>query len=57
MGNGSTYVDIHTEQNPNGEIRGQISGASLDVKFDFIHHILNPSLSSSTTCVYAVILA
>jgi hypothetical protein len=28
MGNGSTYVNIHTEQNPNGEIRGQISGAS-----------------------------
>ena len=28
MNNGSTYVNIHTEQNPNGEIRGQISGAS-----------------------------
>jgi hypothetical protein len=28
MGNGITYVNIHTEQNPNGEIRGQISGAS-----------------------------
>ena len=28
MSNGSTYVNIHTEQNPNGEIRGQISGAS-----------------------------
>ena len=28
MSNGETYVNIHTEQNPNGEIRGQISGAS-----------------------------
>lgn len=26
MSNGSTYVNVHTAQNPNGEIRGQISG-------------------------------
>ena len=27
MSNGETYVNIHTEQNPNGEIRGQITSS------------------------------
>ena|SRR5215208_1761604 len=27
MTNGETYVNIHTEQNPNGEIRGQITSS------------------------------
>jgi hypothetical protein len=26
---GKTYVNIRTEQNPNGEIRGRIGGGSL----------------------------
>jgi CHRD domain len=28
MSNGETYVNIHTEQNPNGEIRGQIMSSA-----------------------------
>ena len=28
MTNGETYVNVHTEQNPNGEIRGQIMSSS-----------------------------
>ncbi|MBA3749361.1 MAG: CHRD domain-containing protein [Nitrosopumilus sp.] len=28
MKNGTTYVNIHTEQNPNGEIRGQIMSSN-----------------------------
>ena len=30
MSNGDTYVNIHTEQNPNGEIRGQLMSASAE---------------------------
>ena len=29
MKDGNTYVNIHTEQNPNGEIRGQIMGIAM----------------------------
>ena len=29
MTNGETYVNIHTEQNPDGEIRGQISSGAV----------------------------
>jgi hypothetical protein len=27
MGNGSIYANIHTQENPNGEIRGQVMSA------------------------------
>jgi hypothetical protein len=26
--NGTTYINVHTEQNPNGEIRGQLMNVS-----------------------------
>jgi hypothetical protein len=28
MNNGSTYINVHTVQNPNGEIRGQITNGT-----------------------------
>jgi CHRD domain len=43
MRNGSTYVNIHTEQNPNGDIRGQISAASFRHYYllQNVSHLLN----------------
>jgi CHRD domain len=32
MNDGETYVDIHTQQHPNGEIRGQITSSSTGGK-------------------------
>ncbi|HEX7257946.1 MAG TPA: CHRD domain-containing protein [Nitrososphaeraceae archaeon] len=36
MSNESTYVNVHTEQYPNGKIRGQIMSGSYSRKI-FIH--------------------
>ena len=43
MQSGETYVNVHTEANPNGEIRGQISSVANTVSSE------TPSAGSDTS--------
>jgi hypothetical protein len=43
MQSGETYVNVHTESNPNGEIRGQISSMANNVSSEI------PSVGDDTS--------